>query len=100
LKIFSEGLAKNTGGLDGIVAELERMTGGGATPPPKIVYNLRAPENFTPPKKEIKGQIAIPEPTAVVLLETQKFLFLPMGDHPEFANAEWADSIPKLCRPS
>jgi phospholipid/cholesterol/gamma-HCH transport system substrate-binding protein len=96
LKIFSEGLAKNTGGLDGIVAGLERMTGGGATPPPKIVYNLRAPENFTPPKKEIKGQIAIPEPTAVVLLETQKFLFSPMGDHPEFANVEWADSIPKL----
>src|SRR3984885_2382585 len=96
LKIFSEGLAKNTGGLDGIVAGLERMTGGGAAPPPKIVYNLRAPESFTAPKKEIKGQIGIPEPTAVVLLETQKFLFSPMSDHPEFANVEWADSIPKL----
>ena len=28
LKIFSEGLAKNTGGLDSIVAGLVKMTGG------------------------------------------------------------------------
>jgi phospholipid/cholesterol/gamma-HCH transport system substrate-binding protein len=96
LKIFSEGLARNTGGLDGIVAGLERMTGGGAAPPQKIVYELHAPQSFTSPKKEIKGQIAIPEPTAVVLLETQNFLFTPMKNHPDFANAQWADTIPKL----
>ena len=40
-KIFSEGLARNTGKLDGIVAGLERMTGA-TTPPPKITYDLRA----------------------------------------------------------
>jgi len=33
LKIFSGGLARNTSGLDGIVAGLERMTGGGAPRP-------------------------------------------------------------------
>ena len=32
LQVFSEGLARNTGKLDGIVAGLERMTGGGAPP--------------------------------------------------------------------
>src|SRR5439155_14961718 len=37
LQIFSEGLARNTGKLDGIVAGLEKMTGGG-TPLHKIVY--------------------------------------------------------------
>ena len=39
-KMFSEGLARNTGKLDGIVAGLERMTGA-TTPPPKIIYNLQ-----------------------------------------------------------
>ena len=41
-KVFSEGLARNTGKLDGIVAGLERMTGATA-PPTKITYDLRAP---------------------------------------------------------
>ena len=35
LKIFSEGLAKNTGGLDSIVAGLVKMTGGGEPGDPK-----------------------------------------------------------------
>ena len=33
LQVFSEGLARNTGKLDGIVAGLEKMTGGGAAAP-------------------------------------------------------------------
>jgi phospholipid/cholesterol/gamma-HCH transport system substrate-binding protein len=94
-KIFSEGLARNTGKLDGIVAGLERMTG--ATPPPqKITYDLRAVQGLGPPIKTIKGQLAIPEPTAVVMLMTQRFLFSPAKDHPEFTEAMWADSVPKL----
>jgi phospholipid/cholesterol/gamma-HCH transport system substrate-binding protein len=96
LKVFSEGLAKNTGGLDGIVAGLERMTGGGGAPPQKVTYDLRAPQSFLSPPKEIKGQIAIPVPTAVVMFDTQNFLFSPMIDHPDFANVRWADSIPAL----
>jgi phospholipid/cholesterol/gamma-HCH transport system substrate-binding protein len=94
-KIFSEGLARNTGKLDGIVAGLERLTG--ATPPPqKIIYDLRAVQDVGPPTKAIKGQLAIPEPTAVVMLMTQRFLFSPAMDHPEFAEAMWADAVPKL----
>ena len=41
LQTFTEGLARNTGKLDGIVAGLEKMTGGGA-PVQKITYDLRA----------------------------------------------------------
>ena len=95
LKVFSEGLARNTGKLDGIVAGLEKMTGGG-TPAPKITYDLRAAQGFAAPNKAIKGQLAIPEPTAVAMLETQRFLFSPAKDVPGFAEALWADSIPKL----
>jgi phospholipid/cholesterol/gamma-HCH transport system substrate-binding protein len=96
LQIFSEGLARNTGKLDSIVAGLEKMTGGGASTAPKITYDLRAAQDFAAASKTIKGQLAIPEPTAVAMLETQRFLFSPAKDVPGFADALWADSIPKL----
>src|SRR6202158_4033891 len=95
LQVFSEGLARNTGKLDGIVSWLEKMTGGG-TPAQKVTYDLRAPQNLGPASRAIKAQLAIPEPTAVAMLETQRFLFSPAKDVPGFADALWADSIPKL----
>ena len=44
----------------------------------------------------LKGQLGIPEPTAVAMLETQRMLFSPVKDYPGFADFLWADSIPKL----
>jgi phospholipid/cholesterol/gamma-HCH transport system substrate-binding protein len=95
LQIFSEGLARNTGKLDSIIAGLEKMTGGG-TPAQKVTYDLQAPQDVGAAGKTIKGQLAIPEPTAVAMLETQRFLFSPAQEVPGFAEALWADSIPKL----
>ncbi|MBN8989876.1 MAG: membrane integrity-associated transporter subunit PqiC [Rhizobiales bacterium] len=94
-RVFSEGLARNTGKLDGIVAGLERMTGVTA-PPPKITYDLRAVPSTGPAGKTINVQWAIPEPTAVVMLETQRFLFSPPQEYAGFAEAMWADALPKL----
>ena len=54
-KIFSDALARNTGKLDGIVAGLEKMTGGGAVVQ-KVTYDLRAPQDLGIPLKAIKGQ--------------------------------------------
>src|SRR5580700_8579637 len=69
--VFSEGLSRNTAKLDGIVSGLEKMTGG-RTPERKVTYDLRAAEGFSAaPSKTIKGQLTIPEPTAVAMLETQ-----------------------------
>src|ERR1700674_2799134 len=95
LQVFSEGLARNTGKLDGIVAGLEKMTGGG-TPAKRTTYDLRAPDDFGPATKTIRGQLAVPEPTAVAMLETQRILFSPAKDYPGFDEVLWADSIPKL----
>jgi phospholipid/cholesterol/gamma-HCH transport system substrate-binding protein len=94
-KIFSEGLARNTGKLDSIVAGIEKMTGGG-TQPKRTTYDLRAPGDFGPAGKTIKGQLGIPEPTAVAMLETQRILFSPAKDYPGFDEVVWADLIPKL----
>ena len=95
LQVFSEALARNSGKLDNIVAGLERMTGGAPTAP-KITYDLRAARDFEAPGPTIKGQLVIPEPTAVAMLETQRMLFSPAKDYPGFAEFLWADSVPKL----
>ena len=42
---FSAALARNSDRLDGIVAGLERLTGGGAAPK-AIFYDLTAPRDF------------------------------------------------------
>jgi phospholipid/cholesterol/gamma-HCH transport system substrate-binding protein len=71
------------------------MTGGG-TQPKRTTYDLRAPGDFGQASKTIKGQLAILEPTAVAMLETQRILFSPAKDYPGFDEVLWADSIPKL----
>ncbi|HEY0852847.1 MAG TPA: ABC-type transport auxiliary lipoprotein family protein [Bradyrhizobium sp.] len=95
LKTFSDGLARNTGKLDSIVAGLERMTGA-STPPPKTVYNLQAAAAPATPGQPLKGQLVIPEPSTVVMFDTQRILFSPPNELAEFANAQWADTIPRL----
>jgi phospholipid/cholesterol/gamma-HCH transport system substrate-binding protein len=94
-KVFSEGLARNTPKLDSIIAGVEKMTGSG-TSPQKITYDLRAARGFAAPARTIKGQLVLPEPTAVAMLQTQRMLFSPVKDYPDFSEFMWADSIPKL----
>ena len=50
------------------------MTGGGeAAPPQRSIYDLSIlRRDFASPKKPLKEQLMIPEPTAVVMLETQR----------------------------
>ncbi len=96
LRVFAEALARNAGKLDGIVAGLERLTGA-VSPPQKVTYDLHAARGFSGPAgKFIRGELVIPEPTAVAMLETQRVLVLPPRDYPGFAEMMWADSIPKL----
>lgn len=96
LEVFSEGLARNTGRLDSILAGLDRMTGGGAAAP-KVIYDLDAPKDFPPPEKPIKGQLVIPDPTSILMFDTQRIIFAPPGaEHPEFSSFQWGDSLPKL----
>lgn len=96
LSTFTEGLARNTPKLDGIVAGLERMTGA-STPPRKIVYDLSAADTFQAPKAPMEPGLAITEPTATARLQTQRFLFASDEElHDEFANAQWSDSLPAL----
>ena len=96
LSTFTEGLARNTPQLDGIVAGLERMTGA-STPPRKVVYDLKAADGFATPHPPLEAGLVIAEPTATVRLQTQRFLFASDEEaHDDFANAQWGDALPAL----
>ena len=96
LKVFSEALARNSGRVDSIFAGVEKMTGGSSASP-KVIYDLNPAKEFDAPKKSIKSQFVIPEPTTILLYDTQRILFVPPGnDPPGFSNAQWSDSLPKL----
>ena len=96
LNTFSAALARNSNRLDGIVAGLERLTGGGPSATP-IIYDLTAPRDFPTIKRAPSGQFSIPEPTATLAIDSQKILVRPSGiEGPTFSNAKWSDNIPKL----
>ena len=96
LSTFTDGLARNTPKLDGIVRGLEHMTGGG-TPPRKVTYDLKAADTFDKPRRPLEPGIVIAEPTATARLQTQRFLFASDEEpHDDFANVQWSDSLPAL----
>jgi len=73
---FSGVLARNSNRLDEIVDGLIRLTGGSTKQQQLAVYDLEAPK-FGPDIKVPHGQLVIPEPTAVVALDTQRILLRP-----------------------
>ncbi|MGY4425531.1 hypothetical protein ACVWY2_007980 [Bradyrhizobium sp. JR6.1] len=97
LSTFAEGLARNTPKLDGIVAGLERMTGGGAPAPRKVAYDLHAVDSFGAQRHaKLPEQLVMAEPTAIARLQTQRFLFTPDEEIQGFEGAQWSDSLPVL----
>jgi phospholipid/cholesterol/gamma-HCH transport system substrate-binding protein len=97
INTFAEALARNSSRVDGIIAGLERMTGGGAAAAPAVVYDLAAATAFAPPVKPAQAQLTVAEPTTVLMFDTQKILVRPQApDSPTFETARWSDSLPKL----
>jgi phospholipid/cholesterol/gamma-HCH transport system substrate-binding protein len=95
LNTFSAALARNSDKLDGIVAGLERMTGGGRKAP-TVYYDLTAPRVFPPAAKVKEAQLVIPEPTALVVIDAQTILVRPAPAESPAQPALWSDSLPKL----
>jgi len=96
LKNFSEWLSSKTGKLDGILGGVGRMTGANEPVVKKVVYDLKPAADFAPPVQALKGQLTIPEPTTVVLFDSQKMLLQPGLELQAFAGAQWSDSVPKM----
>lgn len=95
LETFSGALARNSDRLDGIMAGLERMVGGGSSKPVPV-YDLSAPRTF-PPSKTPHGQLVVPEPTALIEFDSQRIIERSKnGEGSSLPNAQWSDNLPKL----
>ncbi len=94
---FAGALARNSDKVDGILAGLEKMVGGGDKAQPKSTYDLAAATDFPDLKKSIGAQMMVSDPTAVLAFDTQKVLVRTAQDTlSSLENAEWADNLPKL----
>jgi phospholipid/cholesterol/gamma-HCH transport system substrate-binding protein len=95
---FSDALARNSDKVDGILAGLERMTGGGTSPAEMPVYDLAAATSFPPgPAESPSWLLVVPEPTTLMGFNTDKILLQPSeGESVPVANARWGDNVPIL----
>jgi phospholipid/cholesterol/gamma-HCH transport system substrate-binding protein len=93
LSKFSDALGRNTDRIDGIVAGIERMTGGaGKSPVP--VFDLAAPHTFPKFEKPAVSLLVVPYPTAPATLGQDKIL-LREGESIRAiaADAKWSDML-------
>ncbi|HEX9881044.1 MAG TPA: MlaD family protein [Hyphomicrobium sp.] len=96
-KTFSDALARNSDKVDSVVAGLERMTGGAAASGKLPIYTLDAVGDFPPLSGPQRGQIAIPEPAALMSLSSDKILIAKGGSvGASIENAQWSDNLPVL----
>ena len=73
------------------------MSGGGPANVPPIVYDLTAPRDFPATDKAPSGLLAVMDPTAIIMFDTQKILIRNgAGTYSNIANSQWADNLPKL----
>jgi len=93
---FSGALARNSDRLDGIVTGVERLTGGGAAAVPSKIITLRAPRTFPELEKAGQVQLVVPDPTALLMLDTRKILIWSNDQGSSLADAQWSDNLPKL----
>jgi phospholipid/cholesterol/gamma-HCH transport system substrate-binding protein len=93
---FAAALSRNSGRVDGILAGLEKMTGG-ASKSPLPTFTLTAAQIPGPPPKRFVKQLVVTEPTTLIANDTQHILIAnPEGQISFLDNAQWADSVPKL----
>ena len=95
---FSDALARNSDKVDGILAGLERMTGGSSNPAQQPIYDLKAATGFpAPPEKAPDWLLVVPEPTTLMAFNVDKILLQPAeGESVPVADARWGDNLPIL----
>jgi len=96
IEVFTDALARNADKVDGILAGIEKLTGGGKGNNP--LYSLKPATDLpAPPEQAPSWQLIISEPTALLALNTDKILTEPAPDEIlPLDNARWSDSLPIL----
>lgn len=96
IEVFTDALARNADKVDGILAGIERMTGGSSVNTP--LFSLRAATDFPPPpEQKPQWKLIVPEPTTLLAFNTDKILTQPAPDESlPLEGARWSDSLPIL----
>ena len=93
---FSGALARNTDRVDGILAGVERLTGGGQKTISRI-YDLAAPRSIAGIAKVPAGQLLVAEPTTLGVFDSDKILVRSQTNNkPVLENVQWPDLLPKV----
>jgi phospholipid/cholesterol/gamma-HCH transport system substrate-binding protein len=95
---FAGALARNSDKVDGILAGLEKMTGGGTSQPQAHLFDLVAANKLpSPPQQVPSWLLVVPEPTTLMGFNTDKILLQPAsGESADLPNAKWSDNLPVL----
>ena len=97
LSTFADMLGRNSERVEGLLGGLEKLTGGGAPKDGPKIYDLAAATAFPDFKKSLETQVAVPDPAAVLVFDSQKILLRTAeGTYSSIENAQWADNLPKL----
>ncbi len=95
---FAGALARNSDKVDGILAGIERLTGGGTAPADMPVYDLVAATDFaSKPAAAPSWSLVVPEPSTLMGFNTDKILLQPeSGESVPVADVRWGDNLPIL----
>lgn len=94
---FADMLGRNSQRVEGLIGGLERLTGSGTPTAGPAIYDLAAATDFPQVEKTIKAQLVVPDPSAIILFDTQKILIRNGGGvYSNVNNAQWSDNLPKL----
>ena len=98
LNTFTDVLARNSDRIDGILGGIEKMTGGGTSKSTGLTYDLAAPKDFPPLKGEPSWQLVVPEPTALLAVNSDRIKTRPSAtaETADIADAKWSDNAPIL----
>ena len=96
ISTFADMLGRNAKRVEGLIGGLEKLAGVSSKEAP-TVYDLVAPTAFPPLAKTVKEQLVVPDPTSVLVFDTQNILIRSAaGTYSTVENAKWADTLPKL----
>ena len=94
---FADMLGRNSQRLEGLIGGLENLTGSGTPKAGPAIYDLAPAIAFPQIAKTIKAQLVVPDPSAIILFDSQKILIRDGGGtYTSVNNAQWADNLPKL----
>jgi len=94
---FSVALARNSKGIDTILAGLEKTFGGEASKGPLPTFDLTASQIAVAPSKKPGKELVVADLTTSVRNDTQRIIVVASDGQSSFLdNAQWADSTPKL----